>query len=171
MRSTVLQQALAWLGDPPARWVLVDTATQSISLLCDRQAQRTWSVSTAAAGLDARQDSGGTPPGVHRIERKIGAGFDPGAVFVSRAPTGEIWNGRPDQRDLILGRILTLEGCQEGINRGPGVDSLARFIYLHGTNHEDRIGAACSSGCVRMRREDIVELFELVEAGDPVVIV
>ena len=171
MRSAALQQALMWLGDPPIRWLLVDTAVQSVSLLRDRQAQQTWPASTAAVGLDARQDSGGTPPGVHRIARKIGAGFDPGAVFISREPTGEIWSGRPDERDLILGRILTLDGCQEGINRGPGVDSLERTIYLHGTNHEDRIGEACSGGCVRMRRAGIVELFDLVETGDPVVIV
>ena len=171
MRTTPLQQARAWLGRPPARWLLVDTSGQSASLLHGERTQLTWPVSTALAGLDAREGSGGTPPGVHCIADKIGAGLDPDTVFSSRKPTGEIWDGRPDARDLILGRVLTLAGRQDGINRGPGVDSLARTIYLHGTNHEDRIGEPCSGGCVRLRRGDIIELFDLVERGDPVVIV
>ncbi|MBD3219637.1 L,D-transpeptidase family protein [bacterium] len=140
-------------------------------LLRDDDVQSTWPVSTAAAGLDARQDSGGTPPGIHRIAARIGAGADPSAVFVSRERTGEVWDGRDDPRDLILGRILTLEGCEEGINRGPGVDSLARYIYLHGTNHEDRLGEPCSHGCVRLGRRDVIAVFDAVAEGDPVVIV
>lgn len=171
MVTTTREQALALLGCTPRRWLLVDTAAQRATLFVDGREQTAWPVSTAAAGLDARQDSGGTPPGVHRVERKIGDGLNPAAVLVSRRPTGEVWDGRPDPRDLILGRILTLEGCQDGINRGPGVDSLARYIYLHGTNHENRIGEPCSHGCVRLRPADILALFDLVEAGDPVVIV
>ena len=138
----------------------------------DGEIDRVWPVSTAAAGLDARVDSGGTPPGLHRIERRIGAGAEPGAVFVSREPTGKVW--RPDESsadDLILTRILTLRGIEPGVNAGPGVDSLARYIYLHGTNHEDRIGEPVSHGCVRLRNDDVVELFGLVAEGDTVVIV
>lgn len=171
MRQSALRQALAWFEHPPARWLLVDTAGQEVGLVHGRAIRRTWPVSTAAAGLDARQDSGGTPPGLHRIADKIGAGAAVDTVFESREPTGEIWDGRPDPRDLILGRILTLAGCQAGLNRGPGVDSRARFIYLHGTNQEDRIGQPCSHGCVRLRRADIVALFDLVVIGDPVAIV
>lgn len=166
-----ITQALTLLGpSAPPRWLLVDTAAQRVTLLCGHDPLAAWPISTATAGLDARQDSGGTPPGLHRIERKVGGEFDPSAVLVSREPTGEVWDGRPDPRDLILGRILTLAGCQDGVNRGPGVDSLARYIYLHGTNHEDRIGEPCSHGCVRLRRADMVALFDCVEAGDPVVI-
>jgi lipoprotein-anchoring transpeptidase ErfK/SrfK len=171
VNTTTRDRALALLGQEPARWLLVDTGAQRVTLFVAGEEQAAWPVSTAATGLDARQDSGGTPPGLHRIGRKIGAGLDPAAVLVSRRPTGEVWDGQPDPRDLILGRILTLEGCQEGINRGAGVDSLARYIYLHGTNHEDRIGEPCSHGCVRLRRTDILALFDRVEAGDPVVIV
>jgi len=92
------------------------------------------------------------------------------AIFVSREPTGELWNGEPDPRDLILARLLTLDGCEDGVNRGPGVDSRERYIYLHGTNHEDRLGHACSHGCVRLARRDIAAVFDLVDTGDPVVI-
>jgi UDP-N-acetylmuramate--alanine ligase len=159
------------LDDPPARWLLVTARDQLVTLMQGRQPVASWPVSTAAAGLDARQDSGGTPPGLHRIHRRIGAGADPGTVFASREPTGEVWQGDDDPRDLILARILTLEGCEDGVNRGPGVDSLARYIYLHGTNHGDRIGEPCSHGCVRLRPADMIDLFDRVEVGDPVMIV
>jgi len=166
-----IRNAMERLAHLPSRWLLVDVARQQLLLLHGDTVATRWSVSTAAAGVDARQDSGGTPPGVHRIARKIGDGADPSAVFVSREPTGEVWDGRPDPRDLILGRILTLEGCEDGVNRGPGVDSQERYIYLHGTNHEDRLGQACSHGCVRLGRADVVAVFEAVRQGDVVVVV
>ncbi len=155
----------------PCRWLLVDTAGQRMALVEDGLVTGLWPVSTAAAGLDGRQDSGGTPPGLHRIERRIGLGAAPGAVFVSREPTGEIWQGEDDPRDLILSRVLTLEGLEEGINRGPGVDSRERWIYLHGTNHEHRLGEPASHGCVRLANRDVIELADRIREGDPVVIV
>jgi len=148
---------------------------QRLLLVREQTIDRVWPVSTARAGLDCRGDSGGTPAGLHRIDRKIGAQAAVGTVFSSRLPTGEVW--RPDKasadddRDLILSRILTLDGREEGVNRGPGVDSLARYIYIHGTNHESAIGQSESAGCVRMRNADVIELFELVNEGDAVVIV
>jgi len=171
VNQVALEKSLAKLGSPPVRWLLVDVAAQTVALLHGRDVAGTWPVSTAAAGIDARDGSGGTPPGVHRIDRRIGDDAATGAIFASRVPTGEIWNGETDERDLILDRILTLDGCEEGVNRGPGVDSHARYIYLHGTNHTDRIGEPCSHGCVRLRPADIVTLFDRVEVGDPVVIV
>ncbi len=156
-----------------ARWLLVDTARQRLILVRESAPERSWSVSTAAAGLDNRQDSRGTPPGAHRIAEKIGAGCPAGTVFDSRRETGRIWRtGDPtdDGTDLILTRILTLEGCEPGFNQGPGVDSRTRYIYLHGTNDEGRIGQPVSHGCVRLTNADICEVFDLVSEGDPVVI-
>ena len=75
------------------------------------------------------------------------------------------------EEDLVLTRILTLEGWEDGVNRGEGCDSLSRFIYIHGTNHEDRIGEPVSHGCIRMSNADVINLFERVEEGDPVVII
>jgi UDP-N-acetylmuramate--alanine ligase len=154
------------------RWLLVDVARQRLLLVQGQTPQASWPVSTASTGLDNRQGSGGTPPGVHRVDRKIGADCPPGTVFISREPTGEIWRpGRYLQdEDMILTRILTLVGCEPEINRGPGVDSRERYIYLHGTNHEHRIGTPNSHGCVRLTSADICEVFELVREGDPVVI-
>ena len=160
------------LGGEPTRWLLVSVADQCLVLVEGGRASRVYGVSTAAAGLNGREGSLGTPPGVHRIARRIGAGQELGTWFSSREPEG-VWRpGEPAPRDdLILTRILTLQGCEEGLNRGPGCDSEGRFIYIHGTNHEDRIGEPVSQGCIRMSNTDVLNLFERVDEGDPVVIV
>lgn len=168
--------------DGQERWLLVDVAAQRLHLMAGSVPLGSWAVSTAAAGVDAREGSGGTPPGVHRILRRIGAGAPPGTIFLSRESTGLTWpadaapgaagpDGEPLPGDLILTRILTLDGLEEGVNRGPGVDSVARYIYIHGTNAEDRLGTPCSHGCVRMANADVMALFDLVREGDPVVII
>lgn len=163
------------------RWLLVDVAAQRLHLLEGRTPLAAWPVSTAATGVDAREGSGGTPPGVHRIGQRIGEGAAPGTVFVSREATGQVWtpepaaggarDGLPGDHDLILTRVLTLDGLEDGVNRGPGVDSASRYIYLHGTNAEHRLGTPCSHGCVRLGNADVATLFELVREGDPVVII
>ena len=111
-----------------------------------------------------------TPPGWHRIHARIGEGAPSGAVFVSREATGDRWKGEPEAADLILTRILTLEGLEDGVNRGPGHDSLERYIYIHGTNHEEELGRPASHGCVRMGNADVIDLFARVAVGDPVVV-
>lgn len=173
LELVAVQAARVALAGPAAgrRWLLVDVAGQQLALVETGRVTGLWAVSTAAAGLDARQDSGGTPPGLHRIDRVIGRDAAPGTVFASREPTGEVWRGEPDPRDLILTRVLTLDGLEEGVNRGPGVDSRDRYIYIHGTNHEDRLGEPVSGGCVRMAGRDVTDLAARVREGDPVVIV
>ncbi len=159
----------------PSHWLWVDVASQRLVLVEGSTPRVEWPISTARAGIDGRQDSQGTPPGLHRIEQKIGADEPRGAVFKSRTPTGDVWPDRmsglqDDTDDLILTRVLTLAGMQDGINRGPGCDSRERYIYLHGTNHESEIGKPVSHGCVRLRNDDMLDLFARVEAGDPVVV-
>ena len=171
---------LARQPDFVGRWLLVDVFDQRLILLQDNGMTAIWPVSTSAAGLDNRQDSGGTPPGLHRVHGKIGEGAEPGMIFESRQATGILWRSADNEKqdgdkkqagDLILTRILTLDGLEEGINRGPDIDSRARYIYIHGTNHEAAIGSPESGGCVRMTNIDIVELFDLVKEEDPVVII
>lgn len=171
--NQVIVQHGTYMSSGRKRWLLVDVARQRLILMQDRKAKGCWPVSTASVGLDNRQGSGGTPPGAHRIDRKIGADCPSGTVFVSREPTGEVWQPGPDSPpdDLILTRILTLVGCEPGVNLGPGIDSRERYIYLHGTNHEHRIGEPASHGCVRLTSTDISEVFAQVQEGDPVVIV
>jgi len=157
-------------GRPP-RWLLISVHDQRLTCIVDGKPDRSYGVSTAAAGLDAAEGSFGTPPGVHRIARKIGDGMELGTWFKSRVPAGQWRPGDPIDEDLVLTRILTLEGCEDGVNRGEGCDSLSRFIYIHGTNHEDRIGQAVSHGCIRMSNTDVIHLFQNVAEGDSVVIV
>lgn len=165
-----LQRARAPLGEIPARVLVVGVEAQRAWWLEGGRVRGEWPVSTSAEGVGGRSGSFQTPPGWHRIQRKVGEGAEPGTIFVSREPTGERWRGETRGDDLILTRILTLEGLEPGVNRGGDVDSLERFIYLHGTNQEGALGRAVSHGCVRFSNQDIIELFGLVREGDLVVI-
>ena len=162
------------LGSIPRRWLLVDVTLQKLMLVDKDHVSRTYGVSTARAGIDAREGSFGTPPGVHRVGRKIGLGREAGTRFESREPIGNVW--RPGEGpeseapDLILSRILTLRGCEPGVNRGSGVDSEGRFIYIHGTPDNEPMGVPASHGCIRMRNRDLVELFDMVDNGTAVLI-
>lgn len=161
------------LSTPPSRWILVDVSGQRLALVHQGKIVFFKPISTARHGVDCQQDSGGTPSGLHRVDEKIGEGAVPGTEFSSRKPTGRVWPDDIDDQDagdLILTRILTLDGLEPGVNQGPGVDSKKRYIYIHGTNHETKIGLPVSHGCVRMKNDDVVELFDKVQPGDPVLI-
>ncbi len=133
---------------------------------------RQYPVSTATNGPGEHSGSYCTPRGRHRVAEKIGAGAPLYAAFKSRQPTGEIWTPELDAqhpgRDWILTRILWLEGLEPGRNKGGSVDSRARYIYIHGTNEEHKLGKPASHGCIRMRNADVVELFDRVEVGTEV---
>ncbi len=103
---------------------MVDAERQVATWLESGEAVAAWLVSTARAGIGGEEGSYRTPPGWHRITARIGADAAPGTVFVSREPTGETWCGEACDDDLILTRILTLDGIEDGVNRGPGRDSL-----------------------------------------------
>ena len=129
-------------------------------------------VSTAGNGAGERSGSECTPRGRHVIRAKIGAGQPTNAVFVGRRPTGEIYSPELAQRfpgrDWILTRILWLSGCEPGFNRGGDVDTMRRYVYIHGTPDTTTLGRPGSRGCVRMANGDIMRLFDLVEPGTPV---
>lgn len=151
----------------------IDVGRQTLTVLgADGAAIRVYPVSTALKGAGERQGSHCTPRGRHRIRALIGRGMPCGTVFRGRRPTGEIWTpelavAQPG-RDWILSRILWLCGEEPGFNRLGTVDSMRRYIYIHGTGDDQPMGQALSHGCVRMRNRDVIELFELVEAGTPV---
>ena len=134
-----------------------------------------YSVSTAANGAGCEKNSGCTPLGEHIIRAKIGAGAAPNTVFVGRRPTGEICSpelmAKFPKRDWILTRILWLSGTELGKNRLGNVDTMQRYVYIHGTPDSVAMGKIGSHGCVRMRNSEMIELFDLVEVGTPVVIV
>lgn len=117
------------LGGLPPRWLLISVPEQRLICIEDGAPVRSYGISTAVAGLDGSEGSFGTPPGVHRIARKIGEGMELGTWFKSREPVGRWRPGDPAaEEDLVLTRILTLDGCEDGLNRGDGCDSLSRFI-------------------------------------------
>ena len=133
---------------------------------------RHYSISTSKFGAGEQNGSFCTPRGAHVIRARIGAGQPQNAVFVRRRPTGEIWtpelHARFPGRDWILTRILWLCGREPGKNRWGAVDTMRRYIYIHGTHEFAELGKPGSIGCVRMGNRDIVELFDLVPAGTPV---
>jgi lipoprotein-anchoring transpeptidase ErfK/SrfK len=154
----------------------VDIAAQSLALLGDDGACiRRYPVSTALNGAGETEGSECTPRGGHRIRAKIGSGMPVGTAFRARRPTGEIWSAelaaQHPGRDWMLSRILWLCGEEPGRNRGGEVDSMRRYIYIHGTGDDQTLGVPCSHGCIRMRNRDVIELFELVGVGAKVEIV
>jgi lipoprotein-anchoring transpeptidase ErfK/SrfK len=156
--------------------IRVDLGRQCLELFgTDGACIRRYAVSTGERGAGERSGSLCTPRGRHRIRARIGAGAPAGAVFRGRRPTGEVWSrefaAAHPGRDWILSRILWLCGEEPGRNRGGEVDTMRRYIYLHGTGDDQPMGVARSHGCVRMRNRDIIELFELVPAGTVVEIV
>ncbi|HEX9625592.1 MAG TPA: L,D-transpeptidase [Acidiferrobacterales bacterium] len=126
-------------------------------------------VATAAKGVGELNGSEQTPRGWHVIRAKIGAGLPAGAVLVSRRPTGEIYSpalrARFPRRDWILTRILWLSGLEAGRNRLGRVDTMRRYIYIHGCPDEDPMGVPSSHGCIKMRNDEVIELFERVPVG------
>lgn len=158
------------------RRIVVDIAAQSLYLLDSSHAERrlltAYSVSTSGKGCGQRRDSEMTPLGDHVVRAKIGAGLPSGAVLAGRRPTGEIYSTdiarKYPKRDWILSRILWLSGTQIGHNRLGEVDTMRRYIYLHGSPDEARMGIPDSHGCVRMRNQDVIELFDAVPIGTPV---
>jgi len=150
----------------------ISIADQTLALVEPGKASRVYPVSTAGNGPGEMAGSECTPRGRHVIRACIGAGQPVNTVFTGRRPTGEIYtrelyNQQPG-RDWILTRILWLSGCQPGFNRLGDVDTMRRYIYIHGTPYEQQIGTAVSKGCVRMRNEDIIDLFDRVAAGTAV---
>lgn len=164
------------MNKSPVARLQIDIARQHLELFAaDGACIRRYPVSTAANGAGERAGSECTPRGRHRIRAKIGGGAPPGTVFKGRRPNGETWTPRlaaaHPGRDWILSRILWLCGEESGFNRGGDVDSMRRYIYIHGTGDDQPMGVARSHGCIRMRNLDVIELFDLVAAGAPVVIV
>jgi L,D-transpeptidase YbiS len=164
-------RSLKSMAVSPLPEIRVEIATQTL-LLRHAAVEHRYAVSTAANGAGEREGSGCTPRGHHRIRLKIGGGCPPGAVFRGRRWTGELYSAElaaaAPGRDWILTRILWLTGTESGRNRGRGVDSLRRFIYIHGCPPTEPMGVPRSHGCIRMRDDDLLALFDSVPVGTPV---
>ena len=153
----------------------VSIAQQTLSLLENNRMIKTYGVATAKNGPGEISGSECTPRGKHIIRAKIGKGCEPGTVFVGRRPTGEIYHAKMKNlhpnRDWILTRILWLSGLEPGKNRLGNVDTMRRYVYIHGCPDEDPMGIPSSHGCIKMRNSEVIELFDLVPVYTPVNII
>ncbi len=166
-------ETCARLGIKPGeRLLLVRISTATLQFYRRGVLAKSYVISTSRRPPSNVKNSLGTPRGLHEIAERVGAGQPPGMVFKSRVPTGRHFNEvadlDPDKAadNLITSRILWLRGLEPGVNRGGDVDTYERYVYIHGTSLEDRIGEPLSAGCVLMRNLDIVELYDEVRAGD-----
>ncbi len=135
---------------------------------------REYDISTSIKAPSCVENSYGTPIGLHQVEHKIGHDAPLGMVFKGRVAIGkrywELSAAEQQSGNLITSRILWLKGMEPGINSGPGVDTFKRYVYIHGTNHEERIGKPLSAGCVLMRNQEILYLFDSVPLHSMVLI-
>ncbi len=154
LASDALEGGLRWAPDAPG------TTVMQVA------------ISSSRNGVGERRGSYQTPQGRHQIRAKIGLGAAWNTVFVGRRKTGEIWSeelsAQYPNRDWILTRILWLSGLEPGRNRFGEVDTMRRYIYLHGSPDSVQMGEPGSIGCIRMKNSDIVSLFDLVRSGTTV---
>ena len=140
----------------------VSIATQQLELWDGTRLVKSWPCSTSKFGIGFTEGSNKTPLGQFAVKEKHGTGAAPGTIFKSRKPAG-LWQGEKLLDDLVLTRILRLEGLEE-----KNANTFDRYIYIHGTNDEQRIGQRASHGCVRLRNEHMIELYDLVPEGTQV---
>ena len=142
--------------------IQISMRDQRLTLRAGRKKVAAYPVSTSRFGLGSKEGSFKTPTGKFRVAEKIGEGMRSGTVFKSRRPVKPTKKMLRDD-DLVMTRILWLDGLERR-----NANTHARYVYIHGTNHEEEIGTPASHGCVRMRNADVIELFERVEEGTPV---
>jgi len=155
--------------------IQINLSNQNMYLLdANRQIINEYPISSSVYGIGNQSGSLQTPLGEHIIAEKIGEHASEMEVFIGRQAQGiladllETAVQLPE--DIITSRILWLEGCEPGLNKGGDVDSHQRYIYIHGTSEENKIGSPASHGCIRMKNADVIELFDRVDTGCPVVI-
>lgn len=150
-----------------SKWVFIQSKTQVMECYEEDVLKKSYLISTAKNGLGEKKGSECTPRGWHRIHSILGLKNEVNSVFVARQWTGEIYSHdlaiQHPNRDWILTRIIQLDGLEPGRNKGGEVDSLERYIYIHGTPDSTLLGREGSRGCVRMRNSDIIELARWVE--------
>ena len=155
--------------DGGGAYLRVEVANQSLLWMEDGVVRFRWPVSTAKNGVGELRGSERTPRGWHTIRARIGAGQPTNTVFRGRRPTGEIYDDALEQahpgRDWILTRILWLGGLEPGLNRYGAVDTAGRYIYIHGSPDRGVTGRPLSHGCIRLKSNDMLDLFDRVPVG------
>ena len=152
--------------------IIVDISEQRLYLYNNDNLVQSFPVSTSKYGEGQIENSFKTPLGLHEIKEKIGDKAPINTIFAARENTNKIAeiqiNPNDTENDFVTSRILWLDGLENGINRGVGVDSYSRYIYIHGTHEEGLIGQKASHGCIRMFNNDVIELYDMVSEGTKV---
>lgn len=158
----------------PERYIYISVAEQRLQLIDKEQSLFDVQIATGKNGVGEQFGSERTPRGWHKIRAKIGDGCPENTVFVARRPTGELWSDQLKQehpgRDWILTRIMWLSGLEPGFNRLGDIDTMRRYVYIHGCPDIDPMGIPSSHGCIKMRNTDVITLFDQIETGIPVFI-
>ena len=154
--------------------IVVDISEQRLYLVQNKLVLKSYPISSSKFGEGSIENSFKTPLGMHQIKEKIGEDVEENTIFISRVDTQKkadiIKNTFDSDNDFVTSRILWLDGMEEGINKGKGIDSYDRYIYIHGTQEEGLIGTKASHGCIRMFNNDVIELFKKVKEGTKVLI-
>lgn len=156
--------------------IVISASEQKLFLIENNKVSKSYTISTAEAGLGSLSGSNKTPLGVHKVSQMYGKGATAGTIFKARQNTKRVAEilTQPDKRskaDNVTTRIMWLSGLEKGINKGGKVDSHARYIYIHGTDEEGRLGQPASHGCIRMANSEVIELFDKVSTGTLVIII
>jgi len=161
----IYEKIRMFLIDPGELFLVVSIEEQSLLVCVNDTIVERYDCSTSRFGNGNRENSLKTPLGIHRIREKFGSGAPAGRIFRDREDQGMDWDHSQNGDNLILTRILWLEGLEEGINKGAGVDTYERYIYIHGTGREDMVGTPLSHGCVCLRNHDVIRLYDIVKEG------
>lgn len=166
--------SIKYKGRSFKKYMYVSVKYQRLYLIVNDSTIRKYSISTAKKGIGCKAKSNKTPSGLHTIKRKIGENVPFGGILESRRYTGKtakVLTGKKNaDKDYVTTRIMWLQGEEPGLNKGRNMDSYNRYIYIHGTPEEGFIGEPASHGCLRMKNKDVIELYDLVDEGTPILI-
>lgn len=154
---------------PTNRLLIISIREQELAVIENGTIRRIFKISTSKNSPSCLADSYGTPTGLHTLADFIGSNQPEGMVFKGRISTGKHfteYTTEEQAKNLISTRIIRLRGLETGKNAGSGCDTYERYVYIHGTNHENRIGEPFSGGCIEMLNTEVVELFEMTSSGD-----
>ena len=173
-QKNIIKKAENYIKKEFSELVLISIKEQKLYHIKNMKIINTFSISSSKYGIGNKSGSKNTPIGLHKIKEKHGDGIPINGKLVERNFYGKIATIYHDttksKEDDITSRILWLEGIEQGKNKGKGIDSYKRHIYIHGTSEEGRLGTPASHGCIRMKNKDVINLYKIIEVGTLVLI-
>ena len=173
-QDAIIKKAESYLGEDFQELVFISIKKQKLYHIKNNKIVNKYIISSSKYGVGNQEGSNKTPLGLHKIKEKHGEKTPINGKMIGRIFYGNIANIYTDKTesktDDITTRILWLEGLEKGKNLGPGIDSYERYIYIHGTSEEGKLGEPASNGCIRMKNKDIFDLYKRLEVGTLVLI-